>query len=226
MDDPSRSSAQNSRIHSGCAVATGSTPVKHLTNAETLYLDNQASDADDEADSFCAESDTSSITESAAPSPNSGDLHKLMAKAAFGKHARADAAPPQAGQPGEPPGETDRERFMRLLESPSSGPPFRAPMAVMYMTDGSGSYIPDDDASAKRQKLLDYLDKEQQVTPQEEYVNVATKGEVKSGVKDGEQDIGMADSDDGVGSSAVVLEGESSKDEASESDGFTKVDKS
>jgi hypothetical protein len=211
MDDSSRNNAPNPRILA-----------KHLTSAEsaeTHCLDNQASDADDEADSIY-DSDTSSITEPANVNQSDHGLHKLMAKTTLGKPANDEAVTHKDEQRDGPSRESDRERLIRLLGPPPPGPPFRAPVAVMYLSDENGHYIPDDDVSAEQQKPTDQLNSEQQLTSEEEYVKIPPKEDVKVGSKNEvEEEDAKEDSDDSLGSPAVMVEAESS-----ESDGFTKVD--
>src|SRR5438034_11484399 len=109
MDSPSRNTVQAPRILPDHMVVSGSTPLKHLTTAETSLLDNQASDADDEADSIYTDSDGSSIAEPTTLNQNDHGLHQIMDKVTIGKRGRDGAVSRENEREGTPAWESDRD---------------------------------------------------------------------------------------------------------------------
>ncbi|KAI9861043.1 MAG: hypothetical protein M1813_005472 [Trichoglossum hirsutum] len=217
MDSLPRNTVPILRILSDRTAVNGSVLGKRQTNTEACLLDNQASDADDEAESIYSDSGNSNVAESTILNQNDRELHQIIDKVTLGKQDRDEAASNKNENHCVPAWESDREWLIARLPRPSQGLPFRAPVAVMYLMDENGEYAPNDDTSPKRHKSGGEL----QIISDEEYVKLAqsvVKGNVKGGLM-GENEASKGDSDASLGSPAVIV-----KDESSDSDGFTKVE--
>ncbi|KAH0557104.1 hypothetical protein GP486_005106 [Trichoglossum hirsutum] len=126
-------------------------------NTESCLLDNQAWDANDEAESVDSDSSNSSAAELTVLNQSDRELHQIMGEVTLSRQDRDKAASNESQNRRVPAWKSDRERLVARLPRPPQGPPFRAPVAVMYLTDDNGGYVPSSSRSLGRHKNSDEL---------------------------------------------------------------------
>ncbi|KAI9777059.1 MAG: hypothetical protein M1839_009110 [Geoglossum umbratile] len=147
--------------------------VNDLTDIKPYDADSPACDADEENSTVDAGSDTSCTIDPPTPSRSNHEPHKPTANATPHKYQQGDKPTSET----EPQAMSDIQQERLLLISKlgpgPTGPPFQASIAVMYRTDENGHYIPTDNTSVKRQKLVSLKICETELSSDEDFVYIS-----------------------------------------------------
>jgi hypothetical protein len=147
--------------------------VNDLTDIEPNDTDSLACDADEENSTVGAGSDASCTIGPPTPRESIHELHNPTANATTHKYQQGDKPTSET----EPQAMSDIQQERLLLISKlgpgPTGPPFQASIAVMYRTDENGHYIPTDNTSVKRQKLVSLKSCETELGSDEDFVYIS-----------------------------------------------------